>query len=115
MSTTKPSRGEVWLADLDPTVGHEQAGRRPSLVISDDRLNHSAAGLCIVIPITSKNKGQPLHVPVLPPEGGLTKPSFIKCEDMRSVAVERLLSHYGQVLPATMTAVEDRLRLLLKL
>ena len=115
MSTVKPSRGEVWLADLDPVKGHEQSGRRPSLVISDDRLNHSAAGLCVVIPITSKNKGQPLHVPVSPPEGGLTLPSFIKCEDMRSVSLERLLSRYGQVQPQTLAEVEDRLRLLLKL
>jgi mRNA interferase MazF len=34
-----PARGEVWLADLNPTWGHEQAGRRPVLVVSDDLFN----------------------------------------------------------------------------
>ena len=48
-----PARGEVWLADLDPTRDHEQAGRRPVLVISEDLFNQGPAGLCIVLPMTS--------------------------------------------------------------
>ena len=40
-----PVRGEVWLADLNPTRGHEQARRRPVLVVSDDLFNRGPAGL----------------------------------------------------------------------
>ena len=40
---SRPQRGEVWRADLDPVRGHEQAGTRPILIISDDIFNNSPA------------------------------------------------------------------------
>ena len=111
----EPSRGEIWLMDLNPVCGHEQAGRRPALVVSVDGFNHGPAGLVIVIPITTKDKGIPLHVGVFPPEGGLNEQSFIKCEDVRSVAKERLVRCLGRVGEGTLAEVEDRLRILLGL
>ncbi len=36
---TNPSRGDIWIADLDPVRGHEQAGKRPVVVLSVDRFN----------------------------------------------------------------------------
>jgi len=48
------NRGDIWLINLDPTIGHEQSGIRPALIISDDLLNQSLAELVIVLPITSK-------------------------------------------------------------
>jgi len=112
---TPPLRGEMWMIDLDPTRGHEQAGKRPALIVSDDTFNTGPAGLVIVLPLTTKSKGVRCHVPVQPPEGGLRKPSFIKCEDVRSVAVERLSRRMGSVSPATMEAVALRLRILMDL
>jgi len=111
----EPSRGEIWLVDLNPVCGHEQAGRRPALVVSVDGFNHGPAGLVIVIPITTKDKGIPLHVGVFPLEGGLNEQSFIKCEDVRSVAKERLVRCLGRVEEGTLAEVEDRLRILLGL
>ena len=111
----EPSRGEIWLVDLNPACGHEQAGRRPALVVSIDDFNHGPAGLVIIIPITTKDKGIPLHVGVFPPEGGLNEQSFIKCEDVRSVAKERLVKCIGRVEEGTLAEVEDRLRILLGL
>jgi mRNA interferase MazF len=110
-----PARGEVWLADLDPTRGHEQAGRRPVLVVSENLFNQGPAGLVIVLPMTSTLRGVPSHVPVSPPEGGVRKATAILCDAVRSVSVERLVVRWGAVLPRTMTAVEDRLRILLRL
>ncbi len=110
-----PSRAEVWLVDLNPTRGHEQAGRRPGLVVSVDRFNNGPAGLVVVLPITTKAKAIPFHVSIDPPEAGLKARSFIKCEDVRSVAKERLARRLGAVSAATMAAVEDRLRSLLAL
>lgn len=101
--------------DLDPVRGHEQAGRRPALVVSVDALNQSAAELAIVLPITSRRKNVRSHVPVQPPEGGLDRSSFVKCEDVRSVSTSRLDRRLGAVASATMRSVEDRLRLLLDL
>ena len=112
---TNPSRGEVWLADLSPTRGHEQAGRRPVLLMSEDIFNRGPAGLVIVIPLTSTRRGVPSHVPITPPEGGLKTPSVILCEAIRSIAMERLVQRWGRVSPSTMAAVEDRIRILLGL
>lgn len=110
-----PLRGEIWTVDLNPTRGHEQAGKRPALVFSADLFNEGPAGLVVVLPITSKEKGIPFHVEISPPEGGLKTRSFVKCEDIRSVARERLSKRWGGVSRATMDEIEDRIRILLDL
>jgi len=110
-----PLRGEIWLVDLNPARGGEQAGRRPGLVISVDLFNQGPAGLAVVIPITTREKGITFHVEIKVPEGGLTKRIFIKCEDIRSISKERLDQRLGRVSRNTMAAVEDRLRILLDL
>jgi mRNA interferase MazF len=111
----EPSRGEIWLVDLNPSRGHEPKGLRPGLVISVDPFNHGPAGLVVLLPLTSVAKGIPFHVEVRPSEGGVKVKSFIKCEDIRSVAQERLSRRWGQVSSSTMWVVEDRLRILLGL
>lgn len=108
-------RGEVWLADLNPVRGHEQAGRRPVLVVSVDPFNQSRADLVVVIPITSTLRNVPFHVVVQPPEGGLTNASALLCEAVRSISKDRLLTRWGSVNGATLAKVEDRLRVLLGL
>ena len=115
MNVVQPRRGEVWLVKLDPTQGREQAGQRPALVLSVDPFNHGPAELVVVLPLTSKAKGVPLHVAVSPPEAGLSLPSFIKCEDVRSVSKGRLLNRLGVVSAPTLSAVEDRIKRLLGL
>lgn len=110
-----PSRGEIWTVTLDPARGHEQAGTRPALVISVDAFNEGPADLVVVLPITSQAKNIPFHVEIKPPEGGLSLVSFIKCEDIRPVSKERLKQRRGTVSPATLEAVEDRIRILLSL
>lgn len=115
MREVMPSRGEIWLVDLNPTRGHEQAGMRPGLVVSVDEFNHGPAGLVLIVPLTTRARGIPLHVPVRPPEGGVREPSFAKCEDIRSVSTERLAEQWGAVAPRTLAAVQDRLRVLLDL
>ncbi|MBX7235590.1 MAG: type II toxin-antitoxin system PemK/MazF family toxin [Caldilineales bacterium] len=112
----RPSRGEIWLADLDPTRGHEQMGWRPVLIVSANLFNHGPAGLVFVLPLTRTFRGIPVHVPVEPPEGGLREPSYILCDGLRSIAKERLHGPpWGKVSAATMRQVEDRLRILISL
>ena len=112
-SVVSLSRGEVWHGDLSPIRGHEQAGSRPLLVISDDLFNRGPAGVVVVIPLTSRIRRVPLHVTVEPPEGGLRTTSVIQCEAIRSISKERLKQRLGRVSSTTMAAVEDRLRILL--
>jgi mRNA interferase MazF len=56
-----PLRGEIWLVNLDPVQGHEQGGKRPALVVSDDTFNQGPAGLVLVVPNTSRQKSIPIH------------------------------------------------------
>lgn len=112
---TEPLRGEIWLVDLNPTRGHEQAGKRPGIVVSVDLFNQGPAELVVILPITTKAKGIPFHVKINISEGGITKRSFIKSEDIRSITKERLLKRMGRVSDETMKAIEDRLRILLNL
>lgn len=109
-------RGEVWLADLNPSRGHEQTGERPVLIVSANPFNQSPAGLVIAVPLTTRERGIPTHVEVRPPDGGLRDVSFAMCEQLRTLAADRLASRpFGSVSPAVLRSVEDRLRLLLVL
>lgn len=110
-----PARGEVWTVQSDPIRGHEQAGTRPALIVSVDEFNEGPAGLVVILPITSKSKGIASHVEVRPPEAGLRMPSWIMCEDIRSVSKQRLGRKSGTVTSQTLEAVEDHLRILLSL
>ena len=113
---SKPSRGEVWYVDLDPIEGHEQAGKRPCLIISDNRSNHGHSGLVTILPITSTKRPNPFHVPISPPEGGVRNDCVIMCDQIRTVSVdERLGQCWGTVVPGTMATVEDRVRIYLGL
>ena len=111
----KPSRGDVWFVELDPTRGREQAGRRPALIVSVNQFNYGPAELIVVIPITTRDKKIPFHVKINPPEGGLREISFIKCEDIRSVSKERLIKFSGRISNNIFLLIEDRLRILLNL
>jgi len=110
-----PSRGEVWQVDLRPVRGREQDGTRPALVLSVDKFNHGPADLVIVIPITSRDKRIPTHVPVPKGEGGLDEDSFIKCEDIRSISKERLVRYRGDVTYPRIEQTQRLVRVLLGL
>jgi len=66
-----PQRGDIVWLSMNPQAGHEQAGRRPALVLSPGSYN-AKVGLAILCPITSRVKGYPFEVPIpvgLPVEG----------------------------------------------
>src|SRR5436190_12420040 len=114
-----PSRGEIWLADMGTGRGHEQAGQRPVLVVSDDAFNAGLAGLVMVLPLTSKvakSKSIPAHIRIDPPEAGLKVPSVILCDQLRTISKDRLgRGPWGTVSAATLNGVEMAMRVLLGL
>lgn len=63
MSEYIPARGDVVWLDYDPQRGHEQAGKRPAVVISPEAYNRRV-GLALFFPITSPVKGYPFEVPI---------------------------------------------------
>lgn len=92
--------GELWWANLDPVVGHEQAGRRPVAVISADWWNATLAPVVAVVPLTSKGRALPHHIRVNAGQGGLTVDSFLMPEHLRYVDRRRLIDRVGGSLDA---------------
>ena len=82
-------RGDIYWADLEPTRGREQAGRRPVLIISHEMFN-TPSGTVIAFAITSQPQRAsfPLIAP-LPPTL-LPKPSWVKISQIRTLSTERL-------------------------
>ena len=112
----QPSRGEIWLANLNPIKGHEQAGARPVLIVSNNTFNHGPADMVIIVPLTRTERRIPMHIEINPPEGGVSSRSYILCDNIRAISKQRLSDRpWGMVSPATMLEVEDRLGILLDL
>ncbi len=109
MSAT-PKPGDVVLTDFGRTVGREQAGLRPALIVSPSRFNEGPLVLCV--PFTRTERGSPLHLRVEPPDGGLRAASFAMCDQVRAVSRARLAEHWGEVGDAVLSQVGARLRLL---
>ena len=66
MADYVPRKGDFITLSFDPQSGHEQRGRRPALVVSNDLFNKHT-GLCIACPVTNTRRGYPFHVVV--PDG----------------------------------------------
>jgi len=56
-----PRQGDIIKMDFDPTKGHEQQGFRPAVVVSGANYHGFSADIAMVCPITSKDRGFPLH------------------------------------------------------
>jgi mRNA interferase MazF len=91
-----PRRGEIFLADLDPVVGHEQRGRRPFMVLSLRNMNRAPAGLVIGVPLTTTPDSGKLHVRIEPSESGLPRVSYAMPEMVRSISTARFGPRFGR-------------------
>lgn len=112
-------RGSFCLVDLADTRGHEQAGKRPALVVSVDRFNDGPADLIVICPTTKVfYPGITTHVKVTPDRTGLRLVSYIMCEQVRVISVDRVdVPIRGPSLLDTpeMDSVETMLRMLMGL
>jgi mRNA interferase MazF len=82
-------RGEVRWADLNPVRGHEQAGRRPVLVLSHDVFNERS-GNVIAMAMTSQEPRAGFPLTLESRADGLTKRSWIKISQVRTLSVDRI-------------------------
>lgn len=110
-----PQHGEIWFAWLDPVVGHEQGGRRPVVVVSNDHFNSSPHGLRMVAPITSRNRGILMHVPLSASEGGFDRNSVVMCDQIRTCSLDRFRKFVGKLETEIMVRIADRLHMVLKI
>jgi mRNA interferase MazF len=81
MSHYVPKKGDFVSLSFDPQSGHEQKGRRPALVISNDLFNQKT-GLAVVCPITNTDRKIPFHLKV--PEGCILT-GFVMVDQVKSV------------------------------
>jgi len=101
-------RGDIFWADLNPARGHEQAGLRPVVIISHDVFNERS-GTVIALAITSQPQkaGFPLTLELTDVQ--LTKQSWVKISQLRTLSTERLGEKIGQVSPEVLAQLVEGL------
>jgi len=101
-------RGDIRWADLNPARGHEQAGRRPVLILSNDIFNERS-GTVIAVALTSQPQraGFPLTLELSAP--GLSARSWVKISQIRTLAVERIGQQLARAAPEEMLRVIEGL------
>jgi mRNA interferase MazF len=92
-------RGEIWLVNLDPTVGSEIKKSRPCIIVSPPELNDNLRTV-IVAPMTSKGFAAPFRVPVT----HARRKGLILLDQLRAVDKARLARRLGAVNPKTIAA-----------
>ncbi|RRR65448.1 MAG: type II toxin-antitoxin system PemK/MazF family toxin [Candidatus Viridilinea halotolerans] len=98
------ARFDVYLTELDPTVGHEIQKMRPCLVISPDEMNSNIRTV-IIAPMTTKSRAYPTRIPCTFGQ----RDAFIVLDQMRTIDHQRLVKRLGSIDRKTQFAVLDAL------
>ena len=99
-------RGDIIWADLNPTIGHEQSGLRPILVLSHEVFNtHSGTVIAVAITSQSQRAGFPLTLSI--EDIKLPKKSWVKISQIRTLSVKRLRKKLGSVEPEVLALVVE--------
>ena len=101
-----PQKGDLITLSFDPQAGHEQKGRRPALVVSNDLFNKHT-GLAIVCPVTNTDRNFPFHLAV-PSGSSLT--GFVMVEQVKSINYTKRRAKFVE--RARADFVEDMLNLI---
>lgn len=107
---TAPRRGEIYLVNFDPTVGHEIRKTRPAVIIQNDVSNRYSP-ITVVAAITSQfsDPPYPREVIIQPGKSGLGHASAAILNQIRSVDRNRLIQRIGAVDVATMRRIDEAL------
>jgi mRNA interferase MazF len=110
------SRGDIYLAALDPALGNEISKTRPVLVVSNN-INNRYAGTVTVLPITSRklNKMYPFELLLPKGTGNLPKDSKVKADQIRTLDKTRLVKHIGKLKNEYMNRLNEAIKIHLAL
>ena len=101
-------RGEVFWADLDPTRGHEQQGKRPVLILSHDIFNEKS-GTVIAVALTSQPQKAPFPLTLELSNPKLPKKSWVKISQIRTLSTERITKKICRLTSEELSQVLDGL------
>jgi len=108
-------RGEIYWANLDPTIGSEISKTRPVLLVSND-INNEVSETVTVLPITSQTgKVYPYEVILSSKEINLPTDSKVKANQIRTISKRRIGNNIGAISSITMSAVEKAIAIHLDL
>ncbi len=109
-------RGSVVVVDLEPTLGHEQRGLRPCVVVSDPEVVKSQRfPLVAIVPVSGREGVGALYPELAEGASGLRQRSWALADQVRSVDKRRVQRLVGQVAAAELTAIDQALALYLGL
>ena len=96
MPSYYPQQGDIIYVNCNPQAGHEQAGRRPAVVVSNRAFHQYTNGFAIICPVTNTKRAFPLHVPL--DERSKTT-GVILCEQVKSLDMTAREAEFREVLP----------------
>ena len=109
-------RGTVVLVSLDPTVGHEQRGARPCVVVTDPAVTDDQRfSMLAVVPLTATPGEGALYPGLRPGQSGLVKPSWALIDQLRAIDKRRVIRIFGVIVSEELSAIDDGLKLFLGL
>ena len=105
---TLPTRGEIYLVNFDLIVGSEIQKTRPALILQNN-ISNQHSPITIVAALSSQFDAEiyPIEVLIPPPEGGLSHPSVVLLNQIRSIDRQRLVKRLGIVSDQLMDCVNN--------
>jgi len=109
-------RGEVWLVNLDPTIGHEIKKSRPGVIIQNN-LGNKYSPITIIAPVTSQKveKVYPFEALLIKKYSGLDKDSKVLLNQIRAIDKKRLVKRLGRANEETMEIIDEAIKISLGL
>ena len=109
-------RGEIWIVNLDPTLGHKIKKSRPAVIIQND-IGNKYSPVTIVAPVTSQGleKVYPIEVLLTKENSGINTESKVLLNQIRTIDKQSLVSKIGRVREETLSKIEEALKISLGL
>ena len=96
-----PRQGDIIIMDFNPTRGHEQQGRRPAAVVSNDSYNSFARGVAMVCPITNTDRGIAIHIRL---DGRTHTTGVVMTDQVKALDLTKREAEYVERVPPDLLA-----------
>ena len=96
----KPMQGDIIFLNFDPQAGHEQRGRRPALIVSNNTFN-SFTSIAVVCPITNTNRKIPIHVSL---DSRTKATGVVMCDQVKSLDIRMRNAEFIEQVPEDILA-----------